>query len=256
MGGYAVSNGNGEYEVRNLPFGQYEVRVGARTGIGLVSRSATLSSGDAEKLIDFDLPTAGFVNGSVFDSSGDPIANATVRLMQGGITVHETSTHQDGSYSIIVLQSGLFDVGAGATDLVFPIIEGLNLGGGNQHVADFHPGSESLEGILTDESTGDPIEGATVLLSLSALGYGVASKPNEVTSSDGSFQFTGLAPGEYDIQFLIPGKATILETITIAEPQPACPKPTPWPHSPRSLAIDYRARCVRSSRDFRFRVDS
>ena len=226
-GGLAVTDENGDYEIRDLVYGTYDVRVGARIGTGLAYSQLTVANGSAVQTFDATITTSGTISGRVTDASGAPLVNATVRLFKDSSAVSETSTDESGDYAIFITQDGTYDIAAGVVDLSFPVATGINISGGAEQTIDFEPGVDSFSGTLTDETTGDPIVGATVLLSQATLGVGLGSQPDQTTDGDGNFNFDGLAPGDYDVQFLIPGKASILDTITIVETPPGAPQAAP-----------------------------
>jgi iron complex outermembrane recepter protein len=66
-----------------------------------------------------------------------------------------------------------------------------------------------IRGIVRDEHTGQPIVGATLLLTKSNQGV--------FTDAEGRYQFTGLCPGSYEIECRIVGYQTRHETVNLVE---------------------------------------
>jgi len=69
----------------------------------------------ASLLLSAPILRAVTVHGTVTDSLGAPIANATVALVQSGKVIVATSTHSDGTYQLSNAVSGQFYVLAGGT---------------------------------------------------------------------------------------------------------------------------------------------
>lgn len=74
-------------------------------------------------------------------------------------------------------------------------------------VKDTTPETGSIQGIVTNESTNEPIQGVNISLSPTGL--------SAVTGSDGRYEFVNLAPGQYTVQGVKSGFGSNTKSITI-----------------------------------------
>jgi protocatechuate 3,4-dioxygenase beta subunit len=80
--------------------------------LALFSSSGTVT---ADICVDKNLKPLKHFCGTVIDSSGTPIPNATVSVFKGGIEVAAKSTNAAGEFSFESLESGKYEFHAGAT---------------------------------------------------------------------------------------------------------------------------------------------
>ena len=172
-----------------------------------------------EHTLDFELPTAG-ISGTVFDSAGDPVAQARVTLsIDGPISsgvftggnYGEITTGADGSYRFDWLRPNTYMLAAGGTPLSGLLGELVGEGLGrtilpgvvveeNQVITglDFRlKQAGTIEGLVLD-SSGSPVRGATIFV------RDHESNPIErisfiSTDAGGKFTAPGLAAGSYEV---------------------------------------------------------
>ncbi len=149
------------------------------------------------------------ISGSVVDELGDPIEGVTITL--SGAADRTTTTAADGTYSFTGLAAGTYtvtetqplgytdgpdSVGSAGGTLGNDVISDIALGAGVDSIDnDFSENTivdpASISGTVVDD-LGRPIAGVTVTLS------GDASATT-ITAADGTYSFTGLAPGTYTV---------------------------------------------------------
>jgi protocatechuate 3,4-dioxygenase beta subunit len=122
---------NGQYDLTNLPAGQYSITAaregylslsyGQRTWVGPAGR---LQLADRQQVrdVDFRLPRGGIITGHVFDESGEPLIRANVRVLRSMYvsgerrlaTTGTDSTDDRGEYRVFGLRPGTYYVTATA----------------------------------------------------------------------------------------------------------------------------------------------
>lgn len=206
--------------------------------------SVTVVAGETTRDVDAGVedPGTAAITGRVFcDENHDDVDNGepgvgsvTVRLLNaGGLVIATTQTASDGSYSFTGLNAGTYSVvfdetTAGGKRLVAadqggddtidsdasqttgqtgPIVLSIGQTSNDNDAGVEDPGTASLSGVFfcdedeTDTDTaGDTfVSGATVQLLVGGLVVATT-----VTADDGSYSFTGLDAGTYQVKFLNP----------------------------------------------------
>jgi len=209
------TNELGEYTITGLPAGDYRVHayqwpegnwideVYEETRDWNAYTPVSVAAGLDTPNIDFTLDPAGSISGVVTDSSGNPLANMGVDVMDGG---YGTCTDENGNYNIAGLPFGTYHIVAGRdfcgshpyveavifwveTNETTPDVSGidftLELGG-------------SISGTVYEENSGDPP--ATI------AGIQVdACSPDDTfckgieTNELGEYTITGLPAGDYRV---------------------------------------------------------
>lgn len=193
--GSTTTNASGAYTLSGLFSGSFTVTSSA-TGFANVTLGTSLSTGQT-KTLNFSLPVnPGTVTGTVRQSSGTPIANAVVRLTQNGTTMASTVTNGVGVYTLTGVLQGTYTVQAQA-DAFVTGVQGVTVQAGATSTVNFSLQSSpgSITGIITDKATNDVIPGATITISL-----GNTIITTILSDDEGSYSFSGLAPGSYTIQ--------------------------------------------------------
>ncbi|MDW7650497.1 MAG: carboxypeptidase regulatory-like domain-containing protein [Bacillota bacterium] len=140
----------------------------------------------------------GDISGTVVaDDTGDPVVGADITVFGDGAVVVATAvTGAGGSYLVEYLRPGGYTVRAAAEPLGFGTATvGVQVAPTLVSIADLRldPLPGSVDGIVTDELTGDPLEGATV----SALDGNFIQIATVLTDVNGMYLVDGLAPGSY-----------------------------------------------------------
>ena len=146
------------------------------------------------------------------DGSGVPIEGATVILYEDGgiVSVESTTTAADGTYMFGTVGSGDYDLEFTATAYVTEWFDNaasaaagsVTVESGQATTADaalllsLLPGS--ITGTVTEDGSGVPIEGATVILYEDG---GIVSVESTTTAADGTYMFGTVGSGDYDLEF-------------------------------------------------------
>ena len=164
------------------------------------------------------LDPGSILTGTVTDDLGNPIADASVRVLEEsgieeeifeaqlllGGALRSTRTASDGSYEIVGLAAGGYAAVAEKRGFAKGISQGIYVNGvATQHLT-LLP-SASLRALVTDTATGRPVSEYEVFLSLqeSSVDFGNGLEP--VSSPDGSFEKNDLDPGDYDLKIRAAG---------------------------------------------------
>ena len=241
----AKTDENGDYEIRNLEAGKYIVSASRLEWWNLetlyydnvtsyreattVPVSDTITTG-----IDFTFGQTfdtGSISGKVvFDAGGSPVANAFVEAMwigshdEWGKLRFRPSlfawTDENGDYKLDMLQEGKYivlvhkngytefydDVQEFAKATIIEVKPGQDTAGIDFSIPMPPVTGSKVSGIVTDDSTGNPIEGALVSL------FPIANEPRgwafrgkftlhdfyvTITDADGKYMIAGIPEGKY-----------------------------------------------------------
>ena len=141
-------------------------------------------------------PGTASVHGVVCDAEGTPLAGATVLILDpAGDVVARSTSGAGGDYTLAGLHSGHFTLqvsARGHRPAAVPVE--VEASGSARHDLTLHPAG-ALTGTVRQGRTGRPLADARVTL-LNADGVPVASV---VTTDDGTYTLTDLAPGAYTL---------------------------------------------------------
>ncbi|WP_049971325.1 S8 family serine peptidase [Haladaptatus cibarius] len=160
----AVTDENGEYRIDGVPSGTHEVSMSA-DGYDDVTENVTIPVDDTATLnVELD-PTPGTISGTVTASdTGEGVANVTVAAEDDDGNIHETTTDENGSYSLTVT-AGTYVVNVAETpgdyrpDEIVTVAPGETVDGVDFTV---EPVEGVIEGYVTN-AAGIPVEGANVI---------------------------------------------------------------------------------------------
>ncbi|MBM7553900.1 carboxypeptidase regulatory-like domain-containing protein [Thalassobacillus pellis] len=196
----AVTDGDGNYFITGLAPGNYTVVISAE-GFSTNTSAAAIENGQITELNVVLEENPGTLSGSVFDSSSNPVAGAsiTVQLSSGsGIVIATTVTASDGSYTMEGLAPGNYSVVASADNLQ-SAVQGVTIVSNLVSNLDFNlePNPGSLAGQIVNVQTGTPITSANVEVRIiDTSGAIIASV---VTDQNGQYVVNQLAPGVYTV---------------------------------------------------------
>lgn len=191
-----ITNTNGEYSLTGIALGTYTIEYSKVDYITNI-QSVTINAGEITRKDVFLTELPGSINGTVTDSGGGAINNATVLLLDiAGMIVDDTTTDASGNYSFPSVEPSQYSITVTATNFQ-SATEGVRVEANNPSTVNFilEPNPGSVQGTVTD-STGDPIAGALVeVLNLAGM---VISRT--ITNATGDYLIDELAPGDYKIR--------------------------------------------------------
>lgn len=194
----ATTDANGVYGFPGCSPGSFEVTMTSPSGTvasGRTSARLILAPGSSANA-DFRVARIGAVSGSVLDTDGRPVSNATLSLdkacSMGGVT--STTTDAFGryrfqncteltSYNVTLTEPGGF-VAAGVVSRL------VNLAAGSSATADFTVSQTGRVGGRVVDTTGAGVAGVPISLNGAAL---------VETDFDGRFAFDDTTPGTYTV---------------------------------------------------------
>jgi phosphatidylinositol-3-phosphatase len=133
-GGTTTTDTSGNYTFATVSPGTYAVSA-TKTGWGKVTQNVNVAAGTASTL-NFQLATSGQIKGSVTNSSGGPIAGATVTITGGVIsTTKSLTTSSTGAYSSNWIPVGNYTVTAQSSSL--SKTQNVTLGTGQTLIVNF-----------------------------------------------------------------------------------------------------------------------
>jgi len=228
---HAVTGDDGTYRIENVPAADYNARAMAFGYFPADPVPVTVADGEtAEANFELQALAFGSLEGTVTDAvTGDPIEGAVVRIIplapvtEGlggggwGGGWHRTMTDENGYYRFDELAAGMVTVRVSApgylpaeneaevvideTSILDVALEPLAYG--------------SLEGTITDATTGDPIQGVFVRAYCvnGAEGDGPGGWLFAITDENGHYSFDELGTGGYRVRAFgwgyFPGEAEV-----------------------------------------------
>ncbi|MGG0853609.1 carboxypeptidase regulatory-like domain-containing protein, partial [Metabacillus fastidiosus] len=196
----AITDVNGNYLISNLSPGSYVI-VTTTDNFITNTVSVTITNGETTVLNFILQPLPGTLSGQVTDSSGNPIAGATisVQLSTGtGIIIGSISTDSNGVYTITGLAPGNYVLNASAVNFQ-TALSGASISPNTTTIVNFTltstPGS--ITGQITNRETGAPIAGANVEIRVIDSSGAVVS--TVLSDQNGQYLVNQLAPGSYTL---------------------------------------------------------
>ncbi|MEZ6018057.1 MAG: carboxypeptidase-like regulatory domain-containing protein [Planctomycetota bacterium] len=221
-----ITKQDGGFELAGLEPGSHDVMVFHRDYVSSSAGPFQLEPGERREGVEVVLGEGGGLFGTVSDRHGRPIEGATVIAASPGMFgaggskggVHQSRTDGAGGYALSHMQGGgYFLVVTRGDDALSPMsfLGTLNFGlvnvpneGRMRHdIVDTSAGACRVHGVV--RSDGEPVgRGSLVAFNFEAEGLlGVDVKVTNV-EADGTYEFAGLSPGEYQVQFNGPGPDT------------------------------------------------
>ena len=230
---------NGSYSFSGVVPGNDTVKVIAPNGEQFstaATDAVTVTTGSSTNF-NVGLYANASVSGTVFtDNNADGTQNGsdagiggqTVELLNGSTVVATTTTAANGSYSIGGVTPGSYTIDVLTPRdalLSTPSSEAVTLGSGGSaslNVGEYRTSTVSGQVFLDTNADGvkdqgeGGLGGVTVNL-LTATGQPIAGQTT-VTAADGSYSFTGVLPGSYEVQAIAPAGDIISPIGTAASP--------------------------------------
>ncbi|MGB2823938.1 MAG: carboxypeptidase regulatory-like domain-containing protein, partial [Phycisphaerae bacterium] len=163
------------------------------------------------------LSTGATLSGHIFAADGfTPIADATVELHDAaGTPLAAMVASAGGAYGFEGVQDGTYQLVASHQEMGF-VPQDVEVIGGADLAIDFAAGASGLSGLVTNEATGLPVEGA--LVTLVPAGAAVATGAMRTTTdAAGGYAWDALVPGTYWLALQIDGLARSAGYIDVAD---------------------------------------
>ncbi|KGX88751.1 hypothetical protein N781_09540 [Pontibacillus halophilus JSM 076056 = DSM 19796] len=214
-----ITDQNGLIRFTDLAGGEYFITA-TKDGFGTTSQGLFLGNGDTRS-ITLRLPTeVGILQGFVTDgTSGNPILDATVQVFdENGVLVLEGVTDENGRYRFEGLAPGEYTVITSAGNFS-PESAGAFIIAGETSTLSFAltPNAGRIEGTVTDATTGDPVQGATIIIR-----EGSETGPiifTTITDENGFYQSGGLAENVYVLVTRDPNYGSETGVVTVERNQ-------------------------------------
>ncbi len=180
---------DGTYTLTNMTEGTYNVTAD-KTGYTLKTETGVNVPSGGTVTVNFTLAgSTGKLAGTVEDTSGQPIAGATVTIDS---TSYAATTATDGSYSIYDVAPGTYSVTATATGHAPQTVNGVDITADETTWQDFSltATAGTIEGHVLDNNS-NPVPGASVTTDTG--GY------SATTGTDGYYIIQNVAPDTYGV---------------------------------------------------------
>ncbi|PWW04865.1 carboxypeptidase family protein [Paenibacillus cellulosilyticus] len=192
-----VTEADGSFTFNTVQEGSYLLTAVA-SGYSSGVIGANIVPGGVDDVVIDLTPSPGTIAGLVQDAAGNPIPEASVKILNGNESIRGTGQAQaDGSYIVGNLPSGTLTAIASAPGFS-NVIRGVKLDPG-EDVTGFNyeliPNPGNVNGQITDATTGEPLGGADVEIRI--LGASGLSVTSVSASMFGNYQISGLQPGPY-----------------------------------------------------------
>jgi uncharacterized surface anchored protein len=234
-GATTVTDSGGRFAFRNLQPGRYRVFAAHPEYVSIPSgtRNApasevelTVRPGQATTDIFLAMVPKGAISGHVYDRSGEAVKDAAIQALkyayQDGrrilVQVTNTSTNQAGEYRLLRLAPGSYVVravssAASVADSLLPVYfpgtidasaasavevpAGVDFSGVDLKLGESR--AARVRGQVVDGANGQPASGGSITLVPRRGNVATGSSQRAAVSNMGTFEFTDIAPGPYDL---------------------------------------------------------
>ncbi len=211
----AVTAANGSYKITDITPGNITLSAG-KSGFSQINGAGTVQAGGTlifSPSMSTTPPTAttGELKGTVVDSAtGLPLSGAMIAASGAGI--YTASADASGNFSLSSMDAGSYTIsvsstGYGTRTYTVTIIAGTATNLGSIALV-MNATTGTVQGKVTDASNGAPIAGAAITVTGSTTW-------TAVTSADGTYKITGIAPGAITISADKTGYITASGTSTV-----------------------------------------
>ncbi|MBC8175978.1 MAG: carboxypeptidase regulatory-like domain-containing protein, partial [Deltaproteobacteria bacterium] len=199
------TDSRGDYEITGAKAGT-RLEISLKTGFENYFASTEVKAGEIviDDIAMTPKPATGSVKGIVTDKdTGGPAGNAFVSI--GSV---ETRTDANGQYELVGIGEGTHEIDAQKAgyqnyNSTVNVTAGLTTFHDIQMVPE--PTTGTVEGIVTDQTTGSALEGVRMLIGSTEI----------ITKSDGHYRLTGLDEGAHNILAEKSGYNNYSETVTV-----------------------------------------
>ncbi len=209
----ALTNGNGVYSITGVAPGLHQVTaLGASKGFADAGVQVSVAEGATVTAPIIALPSLATLTGIVLSAAtGEPVANPTVKLLQGGAALGPPVTYTStasGTYKITDIPAGSYVLEVTATGYD-PSETSVSVGPGEtltQNVSLTEgPSYQAKTYLQTSSGTLQPEPGVCVLLSRTTAGTLTTTVAKLTTAQGGPVAFTALVAADtYEARFELP----------------------------------------------------
>ena len=222
----ATTDAAGHFELADVAFGEHDLNAYLAEYTQAPFQHVTLSEASPTATVNFVLvpfPVGDGTITGVVTVDGEPLAGASVYAYQpGGPTADSVTSDENGVYSLTGLTNGqwyvfVFD----ADDYQQPNRPFVTLTDAAPDATQDIPflswptGTSRITGTVTDLQTGEPIAGAYLHLS----GTAVPRQYSVATDASGVYSFDALPADSYSLSLWQPGYLSVSRTDTVANAQ-------------------------------------
>jgi len=188
--GSQTSGASGSYIISNLPVGTYDVE--AAKGEASSTQTGKVVQENQTTTVDFVL--GGGFSGTVESDTGVPLAGAEVTASIGGVVKGSATVATDGTYVILLLAAGSYDVDASMLGYYSGQQTGVAVTAGaiTSNIDLTLEFGGHISGTVTDS-------GGTALAGVQVSAVGTAGSGSDSTAADGTYLITGVGSGTYDV---------------------------------------------------------
>lgn len=206
-----------QYSYNGTAVGDYKITV-SKDGYVNKTDSVSITADDSALTgQDMSLQTAGSLTGTVFENDGvTPIDNVTVTATDGLGNSYSTTSESSGVYTFSNLRASThYTLSYTATGFVAEsLYEQTVVLSETTTVDDVRlKAAVTFEGTVVSKTGSDPIFGATVKLFNRAKPRSSSADYSVTSLTDGSFSFTGVAPGKYRLEIVQTGFETFKKNL-------------------------------------------
>lgn len=209
--GEADIDDRGRFRIGHLATGRYTLVVTAHDGAkrNLLTQRFTgiLVTAGQQTEYSVELPGGASLSGKVMDSTGHPVAEATVRLLANGNGIASATSEADGTYRLHGLVEGTYTIEVQPPDdrsLEYLVVNGVSLAGLVSRDLILAP--EAVVTLKVTDGTGVPVAGAVVRLHASDLPM-YYFQGSVVTNPEGEARMGQLPAGLYQLEVAPPPDA-------------------------------------------------
>lgn len=212
-GATVLSNQDGSFILPRLIGGSYNLNFSKKGYGDSLLTSFSILDGQTKNINITLSPLAGKINGSVKNTSGQAIAQATIYAVNNNSQSFVATTKSDGTFEFPAVAFGQYTIKADKIQYTSPTSKEITITSlsptGTVNFTDLILNNGNLSGKVIDDMNGLPISNVTLSLE-GSLGSGSA-----LTNTSGEYSLSGLAPGDYLLKTTKPGYTLKDTTINI-----------------------------------------
>ena len=213
----ATTNDRGEFNLTNLPAGQYALVVASPhdPGARMMQSSMDVTLNEGQSLRNLRIVFGGgeqVIAGQVVNTKGEPIEGASVGIHNG---FGGDQSDKDGRFTITGLEEGVFMISATHDDYTWTHVRDVSAGTTDLKVILKARGG--IEGHVVSADSGEPITSFDIFHAQDPERQGYFHDRQRVTDAGGAFALSGLEIGDVTVTARAPGFAALSKTFSLEE---------------------------------------